>query len=80
MVQGVSEGRNSISRRRNAGNFPTSAGKARTDEPKTYQIDNSLFLAWRIKRLTAKKAKSEAEGNTIALSVLHIQGTTKPRN
>ena len=24
---------------------PASAGKARTDEPKTYQIDNSLFVA-----------------------------------
>ena len=49
MVQGLSElgkrvsaGRNGISKRRNAGKFPTSAGKARTDEPKTYQVDLTI--------------------------------------
>lgn len=43
MVQGVSAGRNSITRRRNAENFTASAGEARTDEPETYQ-KNTFFL------------------------------------
>ena len=63
MVQGVSARRNSVRKRRNAGIFPTSAGKARTDEPKNsfknIHIDNSLFNRLAHTWLTAGKAKSE---------------------